>query len=174
MTITGRAVAFIPTARPAIMLVPWPVVLACAIDLTGAYLLEVKYSVINTIKAVTTIPIMVHQMRLERANGKVTSFKTLLVINQKPMAESTPLTPKPRYRGIIMFLVFSLAFTKKVPIMLATIAIAPSSICHWVKRLQKGDVNTRVIKAKPAIFGAEAKKVVIEVGDPSYTSGVHI
>src|SRR5690606_30286982 len=35
--ITGIAVDFIDTPRPAMMLVPWPVVLACATCLTGGY-----------------------------------------------------------------------------------------------------------------------------------------
>ena len=35
--ITGQAVERIETPRPAMMLVPWPVVDACAMCLTGAY-----------------------------------------------------------------------------------------------------------------------------------------
>ena len=36
MTATGMAVACMPTASPAMMLVAWPVVLASAMPLTGA------------------------------------------------------------------------------------------------------------------------------------------
>ena len=46
--------------------------------------------------------------------------------------------------------------------------------CHSVKTFEKGTCINLIITASPAIFGATAKKLVIEVGDPSYTSGVHI
>ena len=39
--ITGQAVERIDTPRPAMMLVPWPVVDACAMCLTGAYCVPV-------------------------------------------------------------------------------------------------------------------------------------
>ena len=38
---TGQAVERIDTPRPAMMLVPWPVVEACAMCLTGAYCVPV-------------------------------------------------------------------------------------------------------------------------------------
>ena len=41
MTIAGNAVACIETARPAIMLVAWPVIEALAIFCTGAYCVPV-------------------------------------------------------------------------------------------------------------------------------------
>ena len=39
--ITGQAVERIDTPRPAMMLVPWPVVEACAMCLTGGYCVPV-------------------------------------------------------------------------------------------------------------------------------------
>jgi len=45
------------TARPAITLVPSPVCDAAAMCLTGLYSVDVKYSVIQTIAAVSTRPI---------------------------------------------------------------------------------------------------------------------
>jgi hypothetical protein len=41
ITTTGRAVACMPTARPAMMLVAWPDSLALAISCTGLKLLDV-------------------------------------------------------------------------------------------------------------------------------------
>ena len=56
MTITGAAVDFMDMARPWMTLVPWPVVEAMAMDFTGLKLLEVKYSVMPTIRPVSTTP----------------------------------------------------------------------------------------------------------------------
>ena len=46
--------------------------------------------------------------------------------------------------------------------------------CHSDKIILKGTSINRIITAIPAIFGTTAKKFVTEVGEPSYTSGVHI
>src|SRR3989339_962525 len=57
MTITGAAVDFMDMASPWMTLVPWPVVEALAMDFTGLKLLEVKYSVMATIRPVRATPI---------------------------------------------------------------------------------------------------------------------
>ena len=57
ITITGAAVDFMLTARPAITFVPWPVRLAFAMCFTGGYFEAVKYSVITTISPVNARPI---------------------------------------------------------------------------------------------------------------------
>ena len=56
ITMTGNAVASIETARPWITLVPWPVVEDSATLRTGRYSVEVKYSVIQTMRPVTARP----------------------------------------------------------------------------------------------------------------------
>ena len=61
MTITGRAVAFRLTARPAMMFVACPVSEAAAIFLTGGQSVPVKYSVIATSAIVTPMPMTAHQ-----------------------------------------------------------------------------------------------------------------
>src|SRR3989344_290982 len=120
MTNTGRAVAFMPTANPAIMLVPCPVVLAVAMALTGLYLPEVKYSVITTIKPVTAMPTSDAKNKFTAEKG--TSNKPPIIFwvtYQKPIAAKTALTARPKYRGLIKFLVLLEARTVIEPIILA-------------------------------------------------------
>ena len=61
MTMIGAAVAFRPTARPAMMFVASPVSEAAAIFLTGGHIVPVKYSVMPTRAIVTPMPITAHQ-----------------------------------------------------------------------------------------------------------------
>src|SRR3954468_23030884 len=46
--------------------------------------------------------------------------------------------------------------------------------CHWPVMPGNASMKTRVAMAMPAILGAAAKNAVTGVGEPSYTSGVHI
>ena len=46
--------------------------------------------------------------------------------------------------------------------------------CHSIKIFLKGISINLISTATPANFGTIAKKLVIELGDPSYTSGVHM
>ena len=46
--------------------------------------------------------------------------------------------------------------------------------CHSIKIFSKGICINLIKTAIPAIFGTIAKKLVIEEGEPSKTSGVHI
>ena len=60
------------------------------------------------------------------------------------------------------------------PKIIEAIEIKMIIVCHSNKIFEKG-ININFIRtAKPATLGTAAKKLVIEVGDPSYTSGVHI
>ena len=61
MTTIGAAVAFRPTARPAMMFVASPVSDARAIFFTGGHAVPVKYSVIATSAIVTPMPMTAHQ-----------------------------------------------------------------------------------------------------------------
>ena len=61
---TGRAVAIMPIADPAMMLVACPVTDCLAIRCTGRYRVSVKYSVMPTIRIVITIPTTPAQKRL--------------------------------------------------------------------------------------------------------------
>ncbi len=60
ITTIGAAVAFRPTARPAMMFVAWPVSDALAIFLTGGQAVPVKYSVMATRAIVTPMPMTAH------------------------------------------------------------------------------------------------------------------
>ena len=46
--------------------------------------------------------------------------------------------------------------------------------CHWLITFTKGTYINLIKTHNAAILGIKAKKLVTEVGEPSYTSGVHI
>ena len=56
MTTIVQNVDRVETTRPEIIFVAWPVVDASVIVWTGLYFVDVYYSVIKTMKMVTTIP----------------------------------------------------------------------------------------------------------------------
>src|SRR3546814_19691358 len=62
--ITGIAVDFLEMPRPAMMLVPWPVVDAAAMCCTGLYWVPVEYSVIHPLTPVSTRPIRAPHYRV--------------------------------------------------------------------------------------------------------------
>ena len=47
-------------------------------------------------------------------------------------------------------------------------------VCQWFIRFIKGTYINLIKTDNAAIFGTKAKKLVTDVGDPSYTSGTHM
>src|SRR5512135_3896962 len=78
MTITGAAVDFMDMARPWMTLVPWPVVEALAMDLTGLKLLEVKYSVMATMRPVRATPMTASRKTFMGGIAKPAALPTVL------------------------------------------------------------------------------------------------
>src|SRR5665647_2826648 len=105
MTITGAAVDFMDMARPWMTLVPWPVVEALAMDFTGLKLLEVKYSVMPTIRPVRATPITASRKTFMGGIAKpaphwaaaleATPAMNLWARGQKATMASTPETMRP-------------------------------------------------------------------------------
>ena len=47
-------------------------------------------------------------------------------------------------------------------------------VCHWSIKLINGTYKNLIKTVNAATFGTTAKNKVTDVGEPSYTSGVHI
>src|SRR5215468_11299766 len=62
----------------------------------------------------------------------------------------------------------------KDPSAMEAMATKTRICCHWLVMPGNEEMVARTNMAMAATFGAAAKKAVIGVGAPSYTSGVHI
>ena len=100
MQTTGSAVAIMPIALPAMMLVAWPVTDCLAIRCTGQYRVSVKNSVMATIRIVIAIPTTPAQKRLEGWGTEATGLRKPLptkvwVTMKNPTSAMAAATSRP-------------------------------------------------------------------------------
>src|SRR5690606_35658525 len=121
---TGEAVDFVDTPRPALMLVPWPVVDACATCRTGPCSVPGEYSVHHTITPGSARPNRAQPNRMLARTGE--SPISEVVTGQNAIAASTPETITPLYSAP-MIEPPAFVRTKNAPMIEATIDTPPST-----------------------------------------------
>src|SRR5208282_1585783 len=68
---------------------------------------------------------------------------------------------------------FDWVIAARLPTVMVAMATPMVKACHSTRRGHNPMNRMRIINAKEATFGATEMKAVIEVGAPSYASGVH-